>query len=121
MMPRIRNRWDHFSRVEGGIGMRGGEGEKQLELDRRMIDNQINIVKSRLKKVDVQINNDRTILLSDTIGFINKLPHSLVASFKSTLEEILKSKLILHVIDSSSHNVAGNIECVNETLREIGA
>jgi GTP-binding protein HflX len=175
MLPRLRNRWDHFSRVEGGIGMRGGEGEKQLELDRRMIKNQMSRIKDRLKKVDVQmqskrknrfganqvslvgytnagktsllnllaktnqvaqnmlfttldstvrkvyINDSLTILLNDTVGFINKLPHSLVASFKSTLDEISNSKLLLHVIDSSSKGIVKNIDSVNKVLEEIGA
>lgn len=175
MMPRIRNRWDHFSRVEGGIGMRGGEGEKQIELDKRIVQNQIKKVKDRLKKVDVQmqnrrkkrlggnivsivgytnagkstlfnqlakskvftenmlfstldatirkvyINNNLNIILSDTIGFINKLPHNLVASFKSTLEEIINSKLIIHVIDAYSPNLLNNILSVDRILNEIGA
>lgn len=175
MMPRLRNRWDHFSRVEGGIGMRGGEGEKQIELDRRMIKEQINRIKKKLKKVDVQMKNRRkkrldkhlvslvgytnagkstlfnsmakskqftedmlfatldttvrqvyltpqtTILLNDTVGFINKLPHSLVASFKSTLDDISSSKLLIHVIDSSSPTINRKIESVNTVLEEIGA
>ena len=175
MLPRLRNRWDHFSRVEGGIGMRGGEGEKQLELDRRMIKEQMARIRTKLKKVDVQMKNKRkgrieasqvslvgytnagktsllnvlskselyaenmlfstldstvrkvyindglTVLVNDTVGFINKLPHSLVVSFKSTLDEILNSRLLLHVIDSSSHNINGNIESVNRVLEEIGA
>lgn len=175
MKSRLRNRWDHFSRVEGGIGLRGGEGEKQIELDRRMIQDQIDKIKSRLKKVDVQMKNRRkrrlhenivtlvgytnagkttlfnrlartnqhaenmlfstldsttrqvylnenlTILLNDTVGFINKLPHSLVASFKSTLDEVLSSKLILHIIDYSDFNILKQISSVNKVLEEIGA
>lgn len=175
MMPRLRNRWDHFSRVEGGIGLRGGEGEKQIELDRRMVQNQIKKVKDKLKKVDVQMQNRRkkrigenivsiigytnagkstlfnqlskssvftenmlfstldatirkvyindnlTVLLSDTIGFINKLPHNLVASFKSTLQEIINSKLIIHVIDASSTNLLNNIKSVENIINDIGA
>ncbi len=53
MMPRLKNRWSHFSRVEGGIGLRGGEGEKQIELDKRMIKEQIRLIKLKLKKVDM--------------------------------------------------------------------
>jgi len=175
MSPRLRNLWDHFSRVEGGIGLRGGEGEKQLELDKRILKNQMSKIKDRLKKVDVQMKNRRknrdglnqvslvgytnagktslinvlakielyaenmlfstldstvrkvyindnlTILLNDTVGFINKLPHGLVVSFKSTLEEILNSRLLLHVIDASSPNIVKNIESVNKVLEEIGA
>lgn len=175
LMPRLRNRWDHFSRIEGGIGLRGGEGEKQIELDRRMIQNQIKKVKDKLKKVDTQMQNRRkkrtgsnivsligytnagkstlfnqlsksavytenmlfstldstirkvyindklTILLSDTIGFISKLPTNLIASFKSTLQEIISSKLIIHVIDASSPNILKNIQSVNNILKELKA
>jgi GTP-binding protein HflX len=175
MMPRLRNRWDHFSRVEGGIGMRGGEGEKQIELDRRMIQEQINRHRKKLKKVDTQMQTQRkkrlssnqvslvgytnagkttlinalagtklfsqdmlfatldstirkvyfgdfgTVLVNDTVGFINKLPHSLVESFKSTLDEILVSNLLLHVIDASSPVIEKNITSVNKVLEEIGA
>jgi GTP-binding protein HflX len=175
LMPRLRNRWDHFSRVEGGIGLRGGEGEKQLELDRRMIKDHINRIKKKIKKIDIQMKNRRkkrikqniisivgytnagkstlfnkltkseqftenmlfatldsttrkfylndklTVLLSDTVGFINKLPHNLVASFKSTLDEIPSSKLLLHVIDVSSQSINTNINSVKNILDEIGA
>ncbi|MCG8572288.1 MAG: GTPase HflX [Spirochaetes bacterium] len=173
MLPRLKNRWDHFSRVQGGIGLRGGEGEKQLELDRRMIKEQIKRIKIKLNKVDVQMKNRRkrrkehnlislvgytnagktsllnkltrqkqlaqnmlfstidsnikkvyidpglTILLNDTVGFINKLPHGLVASFRSTLDEIKSSKLILHVIDASSPYIQTQIQSVNQVLEEI--
>jgi len=175
LKPRLRNRWDHFSRVEGGIGLRGGEGEKQIELDRRMLDNQIKTIKKKLEKVDIQMKNRRkrrselnlvsiigytnagkstlfnelsksnqftenmlfatldstirkvyindniTILLSDTVGFIDKLPHNLVASFKSTLDEIPNSKLLLHIIDSTSNNIVTQINSVNSIIKEIGA
>lgn len=175
MLPRLRNLWDHFSRIQGGIGSRGGEGEKQLELDKRIVKEKITKIKDKLKKIDIQMNNRRrnreetnlvslvgytnagktslmnllsrselfaenmlfstldstirkvyindelTILLNDTVGFINKLPHSLVVSFKSTLDEIKNSKLILHIIDGSSTNIKTNINSVNSVLEEIGA
>jgi GTPase len=175
MKPRLRHRWEHFSRVEGGIGARGGEGEKQIELDKRMVNNQISVIKKRLDKIDIQMKNRRknrlnqnlvslvgytnagkstlfnllaktkqftedmlfatldstvrrvyihdqlTILLNDTVGFINKLPHHLVASFKSTLDEVLEAGLLLHVIDVASPNLQSNINAVNQTLKDIGA
>ncbi|HOV15876.1 MAG TPA: GTPase HflX, partial [Spirochaetota bacterium] len=175
MLPRLRNLWDHFSRIQGGIGSRGGEGEKQLELDKRIVKDKISKIKDKLEKIDVQmknrrknredanqvslvgytnagktslmnllskselfaenmlfstldstirkvyINDELTILLSDTVGFINKLPHSLVVSFKSTLDEIKNSKLIIHVIDGSSANIKTNINSVNKVLEEIEA
>ncbi|MBP7553115.1 MAG: GTPase HflX [Spirochaetes bacterium] len=175
MIPRLRNRWGHFSRVEGGIGLRGGEGEKQLELDRRMVKEDINKIKKKLANVDKQaqnrrkrrhngslvsivgytnagksslmnllsksnlfvedmlfatldstvrkvyINDNLSILLSDTVGFINNLPHSLVASFKSTLDDAIDSNLLLHVIDASSSNMQNNIASVEKVLEEISA
>lgn len=174
-MPRLRNMWTHFSRSEGVVGIRGGEGEKQLELDKRMIKNRITAITKRLAKIDTQmktrrkkrsssrnvslagytnagktslmnllskktlfaenmmfstidstvrkvyINDDLSVLLNDTVGFINKLPCSLVASFKSTLDEILGADLILHVIDISSEFAQEHINSVEQILREIGA
>lgn len=60
-------------------------------------------------------------LLSDTVGFIRKLPHSLVESFKSTLDEIRETDLILHVVDISHPDFEEQISIVNQTLQEIGA
>jgi GTP-binding protein HflX len=60
-------------------------------------------------------------LLSDTVGFIRKLPHSLVESFKSTLDEVRESDILLHVVDISHPNFEEQINVVNETLQEIGA
>lgn len=174
-MPRLRNMWTHFSRSEGVVGIRGGEGEKQLELDKQMIKNRITAITKRLAKIDTQmktrrkkrsssrnvslagytnagktslmnllskktlfaenmmfstidstvrkvyINDDLSVLLNDTVGFINKLPCSLVASFKSTLDEILGADLILHVIDISSEFAQEHINSVEQILREIGA
>lgn len=59
-------------------------------------------------------------LLSDTVGFIRKLPHSLVESFKSTLDEVRESDILLHVVDISHPNFEEQIQVVNETLKEIG-
>ncbi len=59
-------------------------------------------------------------LLSDTVGFIRKLPHSLVESFKSTLDEVRESDILLHVVDVSHPNFEDQINIVNQTLNEIG-
>jgi len=67
-----------------------------------------------------QVNN-REMLLSDTVGFIRKLPHNLIESFKSTLDEIRESDILLHVVDASSQIVDDCICVVNSTLKEIGA
>ncbi len=60
-------------------------------------------------------------LLSDTVGFIRKLPHQLVESFKSTLDEVREADLLLHVVDISHPNFEEQIDVVKQTLREIGA
>jgi GTP-binding protein HflX len=63
----------------------------------------------------------KTFLLSDTVGFIRKLPHQLVECFKSTLDEIREADILLHVVDISHPNLEDQILVVNETLKEIGA
>ena len=60
-------------------------------------------------------------LLSDTVGFIRKLPHQLVESFKSTLDEVRESDLLIHVVDISNPNFEDQIKIVNSTISEIGA
>jgi GTP-binding protein HflX len=60
-------------------------------------------------------------LLTDTVGFIRKLPHQLVECFKSTLDEIRESDILLHVVDISHPNFEEQIDVVNQTLEEIGA
>lgn len=67
------------------------------------------------------IDSEHEILLSDTVGFIRKLPHHLVASFRSTLQEVLESDLILIVLDASSPQVLEHFETINEVLTELGA
>ena len=64
---------------------------------------------------------NRTVLLSDTVGFIRKLPHHLVESFKSTLEEVKDADLLLHVVDASSPMTQEQIEAVQTTLLDLGA
>ncbi|MPM46503.1 GTPase HflX [bioreactor metagenome] len=60
-------------------------------------------------------------LLSDTVGFIRKLPHQLVESFKSTLDEVRESDILIHIVDISHPNFEEHIKVVNDTLSEIGA
>ena len=69
----------------------------------------------------VPLNAANEILMTDTVGFIRKLPHHLVASFKSTLEEITGADLLLHVVDVSSKTFEEQIKVVNDTLGEMGA
>jgi GTPase len=69
----------------------------------------------------ITLPSGKDALISDTVGFIRKLPHDLVEAFKSTLEEIVYSDLILHVVDASNKNAVAQIETVNKVLKEIGA
>lgn len=68
-----------------------------------------------------ELNNNQTVLLSDTVGFIRKLPAHLVASFKSTLNEVREADIILHVIDVSHPYFEDHIEVVQQTLKDLGA
>lgn len=65
--------------------------------------------------------DERTILLSDTVGFIRKLPHDIIEAFKATLEEVTESDLIIHVADASSPNLDIEISTVKSVLKQIGA
>ncbi|MFH1278560.1 MAG: GTPase HflX [Candidatus Eisenbacteria bacterium] len=68
----------------------------------------------------VELSRDYRIVLSDTIGFIRKLPHSLIASFRATLAEVREADLLIHVVDASSGDGEGQIETVHEVLEELG-
>ncbi len=69
----------------------------------------------------VPLNPSIQMLMTDTVGFIRKLPHHLVASFKSTLEEVTEADLLLHVVDVSSSTFEEQIKVVKDTLAELGA
>lgn len=75
-------------------------------------------VDSTVRKVVI---NQLPFLLSDTVGFIRKLPHNLIESFKSTLEEVKEADILLHVIDASNPSYEDHIAVVDQTLEEIGA
>jgi GTP-binding protein HflX len=177
LLPRLTRYWTHLSRQKGGIGMRGGEGETQLEADRRKVQERIDRIRDELDLVRRQRSTQRAgrqrsnwplasivgytnagkstllnkitgaevlaenklfatldpttrrlrlptnqnILLSDTVGFIRKLPHDLVEAFKATLEEVVQADLLIHVVDISHPQCDQQIEAVNSVLREIGA
>ena len=177
LLPRLTGFWTHLSRQKGGIGMRGGEGESQLEVDRRKIGERIDKLERELDAVRRQRNTQRkgrrrnqwplaslvgytnagkstlfnavtgaevlqedklfatldpttrrlrlptnqNVLLSDTVGFIRKLPHRLVEAFKATLEEVVEADLLLHVVDVTHEHAEHHIESVNRVLQEIGA
>ena len=176
LLPRLTRFWTHLSRQKGGIGMRGGEGESQLEVDRRKVRERIDKIQRDLELVmrqrDVQrsgrkrnqwplgslvgytnagkstlfnaitgaatlsedklfatldpttrrlrLPTNQNVLLSDTVGFIRKLPHDLVDAFKATLEEVVEADLLLHVVDISSPHAGEQIEAVNQVLDELG-
>ncbi|MCY6483593.1 GTPase HflX [Clostridium aestuarii] len=69
----------------------------------------------------IVLSDNRLVTLTDTVGFVRKLPHDLVEAFKSTLEEVVNSELLLHVVDASSNNAFEQIDAVNEVLEELGA
>ncbi len=176
LIPRLRGLWTHLERQKGGIGLKG-PGEKQLELDRRRIEQRITRIKAQLQIVrqrraelrrgrrrhgwalltlvgytnagkstllnrltdagvladdqlfatldpttrQVRLPNHQPCLLTDTVGFIRKLPHHLVEAFKATLEEVNEADLLLHVIDASQPRVDEQIAAVEAVLRELGA
>ncbi len=156
--PRLTRMWSHLDSVAGagggtsagavgGIGTRG-TGEKQLEIDRRLVSKRITALKRELEEIDGRILREidgrrdffkiclvgytnagkstlmnaltEEVLLSDTVGFVSKLPHHLVASFKATLEEAVHADLLLHVIDASSPEVFEQIDSVKTVLGQIG-
>jgi GTP-binding protein HflX len=177
LLPRLTRFWGHLSRQSGGIGMRGGEGESQLEADRRKVSERIDRIERDLDTVRRQRATQRAgrqrsnwplasivgytnagkstllnaltdadvlakdilfatldpttrrlklptkqnVLLTDTVGFIKKLPHGLVEAFKATLEEVVQADLLLHVVDVSHPLALEQIAAVNAVLSEIGA
>jgi GTP-binding protein HflX len=177
LLPRLTRFWGHLSRQSGGIGMRGGEGESQLEADRRKVSERIDRISRDLDAVRRQRETQRAgrqrsnwplasivgytnagkstllnaltgadvlakdilfatldpttrrlklptnqnVLLTDTVGFIKKLPHGLVEAFKATLEEVVQADLLLHVVDVSHPQAEEQIAAVNSVLAEIGA
>lgn len=173
ILPRLRGMWKHLERQAGGIGTRG-PGETEIETDRRIVKDKINLLRKRLATIDKQSETQRKergtyirvalvgytnvgkstimtllsksevfaenklfatldtttrkivyeqtpFLLSDTVGFIRKLPHHLVESFKSTLDEVREADLLLHVVDISHPGYEDQMAVVNKTLQEIGA
>ena len=174
LLPRLTRMWTHLERQRGGTGTRGGAGEKEIETDRRIIRDQITLLKRKLEKIEKQsftqrksrsgtvrvalvgytnagkstlmnilskekvyakdelfatvdstvrkvVINQIPFLLSDTVGFIRKLPHGLIESFKSTLAEVQEADILLHVIDASNPSYNDHVKVVEETLAEINS
>ena len=176
LLPRLTRFWSHLSRQKGGIGMRG-EGETQLETDRRRVQERIARLSEELEGVRRQratqrdgrrrhawptasivgytnagkstllnaltganvraedklfatldpttrrlrLPTNQNVLISDTVGFIRKLPHGLVEAFKATLEEVVTADLLLHVVDASHRHAEDQIQAVHLVLEEIQA
>lgn len=174
MLPRLAGMWTHLERQRGGVGMRGGMGETQIEVDRRIVRERIARLKEQLKKVDKQMATQRSnrgamvrlslvgytnvgkstlmnllsksdvfaenklfatldttvrkvvignvpFLLSDTVGFIRKLPTQLIEAFKSTLDEVREADILVHVVDISHPDYEEQMEVVDKTLKDISA
>ncbi|MDR0931567.1 MAG: GTPase HflX [Victivallales bacterium] len=176
-LPRLTRAWTHLSRQHGGGATTRGEGEAQIETDRRLLRKRIRQLEEELqivrKQRDTQrkerqrngiphgaivgytnvgkssllhalsganilvkdqlfatldpttrripLKNHREILLTDTVGFVRKLPHSLVEAFKSTLEEAVLADFLLLVLDISSSQLDAQWETTLDVLKELGA
>ncbi len=173
LLPRLAHFWSHFERQRGGGTGQRGMGEKQIEVDRRLVKDRISVLKSRLTSIEKERNVQRSgrkdvlkvalvgytnagkstllnamtkshvlaedklfatldasvrtldphchppIVAIDTVGFISKLPPSLVASFRSTLEELREADLLVHVIDASSPRASDQFRVTEEVLNEL--
>jgi GTP-binding protein HflX len=69
----------------------------------------------------IRLSDKRRMLVSDTVGFIDRLPHTLVAAFRATLEQVAEADLVLHVIDAATPDRDSHIEAVHRVLAEVGA
>ena len=179
LYPRLRGMWAHLAsnHMGGGVGSRFGEGESQLEIDRRIVRNRITSIKRELAKLEkirstqrtgryesgvykialagytnagksslinrltdagvlsydklfatldsttrkLKLPEGREVTITDTVGFIRKLPTSLVESFKSTLDEVRGADLVIHVMDASSSELDYQHDTVIDVLKQIGA
>lgn len=169
LLPRLTRMWSHLSKQFGGIGSKG-PGETQIETDRRMVRDRIDMLKERLEHIDthrqqqrkgrqgmikfalvgytnagkstlmnamtdsgvyvkdqlfatldttvrsIELPNGKKGVISDTVGFIRKLPTHLIASFRSTLAEASDADVLMHVVDASHKAFREQIAVVDETL-----
>jgi GTP-binding protein HflX len=173
-LPRLTGMWSHFTKQRGGGVNMKGEGETQLEMDKRMIKTRMAELRRELSDIAQQaavrrkgredvfkvslvgytnagkstlmnaltsagvlaenklfatldttmrqlaLPNGIEVVLSDTVGFIRKLPHQLVASFRSTLDEVVDADLLLHVVDASHAEFEAQMEATEGVLAELG-
>jgi GTP-binding protein HflX len=174
LLPRLAHFWTHFERQRGGGTGNRGMGEKQIEVDRRLVKNRISVLRDRLADIEkervvqragrkdilkvalvgytnagkstllnalthstvraedklfatldasvrsLDPNSHPPIVAIDTVGFISKLPPSLVASFRSTLEELREADLLLHVVDSSHPQAKEQLDVTEGVLDDLG-
>ena len=179
VLPRLRGMWSHLvgEQTRGGIGSRFGQGESQLEVDRRLVRARISTLRRELERLErrrnvqskarwdsgvyrvalvgytnagkstllnrltgsdvyakdelfatldpttraLDLEEGRKITITDTVGFIQKLPTMLVESFKSTLAEVRAADLVLLVVDASDPHRELEIDAVRSVLEEIDA
>ncbi|QOY61487.1 GTPase HflX [Thermophilibacter immobilis] len=179
VLPRLRGMWSHLvgEQTRGGIGSRFGQGESQLEVDRRLVRSRISTLRRELNRLEVRrgvqsktrwdsgvwrvalvgytnagkstllnrltgsdvyvrdelfatldpttraldLEEGRKVTITDTVGFIQKLPTMLVESFKSTLAEVRAADLILLVVDASDERLELQVKAVRGVLEGIGA
>ena len=175
-MGRLVRSWTHLERQRGGFGFMGGPGERQIELDRRMLRDKILAMEKDLDKVrqmratqrsgrkrkaiptvalvgytnagkstlfnlltdsgvyvadqlfatldptlrKLELPGGLQLMLTDTVGFVQELPHELVDAFRATLEEVIEADLILHVRDAADPMLAVHGKVVQETLEQLG-
>ncbi|NGX60840.1 MAG: GTPase HflX [Chlamydiae bacterium] len=175
--PRLKRLWSHFSRQRASGGYLKGEGEKQIEIDRRLLKRKIERLQEELREVrryrqtqsasrrrsgvptfaligytnagkstllnslteaEVLVEdklfatldpttrkfilpNNQEVLLTDTVGFIRKLPHTLVAAFRSTLEAALHDDVLLHIIDVSHPAAEEHAATTCQLLQDLNA
>ncbi|MEM9060206.1 MAG: GTPase HflX [Pseudomonadota bacterium] len=173
---RLVRSWTHLERQRGGAGFMGGPGERQIESDRRQIDDRINALRRQLEKVvktrslhrasrkkvpypvvalvgytnagkstlfnkltaanvmaedmlfatldptmrQLVLPSGRTVILSDTVGFISDLPTQLIAAFRATLEEVLEADLVVHVRDIANARTDAQKSDVDAVLKDLG-
>jgi GTPase len=175
-LPRLARQWSHLSRQKGSVQQRG-EGEKQIEVDRRLLRRQKDQLLEELEHVrthrrlhrerrksagapvvalvgytnagkstllnqlagadglaedrlfatldpmtrHTRLAGGQEVLLTDTVGFVQRLPTTLVAAFRATLEEVAEADLLIHVVDGSSPMMQRQVEAVEQVLEKIGA
>ena len=175
-LPRLARQWSHLSRQKGSVQQRG-EGEKQIEVDRRMLRREKEQLQEELEHVRthrqlqrerrkdvgapvvalvgytnagkstllnrlasaqtlaedklfatldpmirrVRLTGGQEFLLTDTVGFVQRLPTTLVAAFRATLEEVAEADLLVHVVNAAYPALNRQVEAVEQVLEEIGA